>query len=1095
MLRLIYVLWMLTALIAVQFRPLQACIAIPRNATLTSGSYADVVELDNYLVLANGSGLEVRYQDRGRAELDPEPIPISGEISQLVAAHNTVFAVVADEGLFRVSLDGDPSDWRERPAFIPLSGVQSVAIIGQYVFANTGDDIQMYEFRTRTELDLLDTWTVNANKVLAFDNIVAVATEDSEVFWRRFDGGLFAPDTNVLEIAGQNRFFQLELQDLTHTTQKRLVVRTNDSILWAGFDESGRAGEEGVYFKNNARDLVFAWSVAGNDLYLRFADRLEMRNVIDESASLQLAMETSSLAEVGVTRLRAVNDHIYFIYEGNQDIKWSLRSYKAIAGQLVKTIELKSPYGDISSVAVASEYLFFASVNGLYSAGVATDFVQQVNPREAKQFTGTIQSITGNGNVLYVVTSEPDSGRSTLTALSVDEQGKVTEILEESFPGALETITVYNNSVGILQVSRTYQGRHYTAYVVDQAELVAGNVSFENAPRYTESTPFEAAPSFLDFTMTRYGLMHHNKSAITLHPSLENLSLRTEIDLGGNESFQTMIVLEEELWIQTDSALFLYELNGEQAGLMGSYSNWYGIQRLTGNEIIAQNKQDPSPGRYYTLDAAENGLVQAVSSFRSSSRPLFADDTRDAEPRMLFTVETSSLRSYEVECKENSDRYLFPFLRSAELEVSTDLGPTDQINFTIFNIKGEIIGFQRMDSDLISFFNGRTLNEWIYEYNDQDEPYTVVLYATKPIAPILSAQNNDSPNSRYAYRVPSTGDFTTDIYMPHVPDHQDWLTTMYLQNSQPSGDDLDVITNKNDSLTIELQNSSGERLTRQVPIGGTDIFDIGEALFEKDTSWAKISSFDLSTRLAGFGLIRRRNQSQAAAIPLINSLSEVLVVPYIAGSRNPNWWTGIVMSNPNEREAVAKILAFGADGQPLSTRTIEIPARSRLVDLAEAFYDKPFNGEGAVWMAIASSERIMGMVMYGDVDNNSLAALPLSYVDGRELLFSGIRENDLYWSRILLTNIDPDPTVVTLTALDNRGETVAVERLSMPRRGHLELPIHEFFERLSPHEIASIRTVHVTSDSTNLFGFLLRGRQGTDSLEAASALHVESDDF
>ncbi|MBO1317292.1 hypothetical protein [Acanthopleuribacter pedis] len=1067
--------------------PLQACIAVPLNATLTSGSYTDVVEVNDYMVLATGNGLEIRFLDRSRTDLFTVPIP--GEITQLIPQGNAVFVVTADVGMTRVPLDGDPANWSARAREILIPGIQSATVVGINVITRHADEVQLHEFRTLSDIDLLDTWPIAGHGILAFGNVVAVHTKENNVQWRYVENGRFAGPSFTLDVEGQTRFYGMELQNNVNPGH-RLVVRAADRILWAGFDESGLAARTGEYFRNNARDLVFGWSVSDTHLFLRFADRLERRNIIPPDSPIQLPMAGTPLAEIGATRLRAVGDHVYFIYEGNDNVDWTLRSFEPLAGGLAPGHDLKSRYGAISSVAVASGHLFFASVNGLFSAGVAGDFVEQVTPREAQTFAGKIQSITGNGQVLYVVTSEPGASLSKLTVLLVDADGGISPVLEEAFTGAVERVSVYEDQLAILLVNRNYQGRNYTGYVIDQNDLINGSATFANAATFTELVSFDSEVSHRDFTLSQSGLIHHDGATVRLHPNLNNLNTRVMLDLNQTEPVQTVIVRNDQLWLQTASALHLYRLDGDQAQRIGSYNNWHSVSRLTGNEIIAQNTKDRSPGRYYTLEAAPNGLVQAVSSFRSSSPPLFADDTRDSEERRLFTVEASSLRSYRIECKDNTDRYLFPFSDKAELEVSTLLDSTDQINFTIFDREGNIIGYQRMDGDLISIFNGEPLEEWIYEYNERAEPYTVVLNSTRPIGPILSDQAGASPNSRYAYRIPSIDEFKTDIYMPHVPDPADWRTTLVLQNAQPGLDDLDVLNTKNETLTIELQNSSGERLSRQVPLGGTDRFDIGLDLFEKETSWTKISSFDLGTRLAGFGLIQRNNENRAAAIPLTNTLGEILVVPYIANGRDPEWFTGVVMSNPNPEEAVVRVFPYDAEGQILPAQTITIPGRSRRVDLAEDLYLVPEGSNEPVWMVVASSHPIMGMLLYGDFDDQSLAALPLSYFDGTELLISGIRQNDTYWSRISLTNIDITDTTVFIRAIDDLGQEIASKTLFMPRRGHVEQPVNELFPNLTSQELATVRTIHVQNDLNNVYGVLFRGRYDSDSIEAASALHL-----
>ncbi|CAM2069916.1 hypothetical protein SCOR_31355 [Sulfidibacter corallicola] len=1057
------------------------CLSAHKETFYVSGRYTDAAEYGSYLVLSSGYGLTFKDRDLpNTADLHTAQVP--GEINALVTANGYLYAVARDSGIFSYySADpgSDPIHFPSQNYFFPIENLISAAIYENALFSNEGDRIRHFGLNGAEKPQERDQWNIQVSQVVATSQAVFALTNNGEIYYRLYSENGFTGASRKLTVLDQSAFFGMR------AAGDRILVDSIEGISIAGVSQTGEVTDAGRLYQTGGAELILNWTASEDFLFLRFSDRLE-------AISTQLASPTASanrsvsmpFSEIGTTRLRAVGDRVYFINAGPGGPEWSLNVYEVEDTWIQARATLEPSFDDVTGVAMVKGHLFLASNQKLFHGGMAEQFGQGALS-EIRKYGAPIQELSGDGKNLYLTTAGDDPSTTLLHGFEVDENGALGPAFTRSMTGSLRQLDQSGDHLLLVQYLRDRAGDHYTLHLFQSDDASAASRTFERITLFDRGNPFR------DLQITDMGLLYHDGEEISLHQNVARLEELATLQLPIDEAIVALVATQNHIWVETESGLYVVRLENLQPNVVGYYPNWVDLRQLDGNHIMARNRQDPVPSRYHALYLEDRDLLEARNSVSTSSPPIFSTWLSDS----LFVVERSALQNYRVECQPARQTYLLPFIEDAELEISTALGDFDQIHFIVFNVDGQAIGTQHMDVAQIAHFNGRPLADWLVDYNHLEAPFTVLLSSSSPVAPVISGQATEHRNSRFAYQVPESELTGSETYLPHVPKNDNqWATKLYLHNFVQTdllAEDKDVAVSQVLEMTVE--NSSGEGRDHSMLSGSTETLTLQAQTFETPTSWAKISSADLTTRLGGFGMFSESSQTQAAAVPLIANLSDVLVVPYLAGRQRPSWWTGIVLANPHSRPVNARIVGYGVDGQIVRNQTVPIPAKDSLVEIAESWSERLKQGKTGPevqWIAIASEKPIMGMLMYGDLNNNSLAGLPLRSSTGSELLFSGVRSDVDWWTSLVITNAHTVATDVSVEALNGQGQTIATSYYNLESKEHLDGSVRQFFPELKPSLRESIQTIRVHSYPSYLSGFMFRGLGGTESLEAASALHL-----
>ena len=215
---------------------------------------------------------------------------------------------------------------------------------------------------------------------------------------------------------------------------------------------------------------------------------------------------------------------------------------------------------------------------------------------------------------------------------------------------------------------------------------------------------------------------------------------------------------------------------------------------------------------------------------------------------------------------------------------------------------------------------------------------------------------------------------------------------------------------------------------------------------------------------------------QMDGILLTDKTASTLYYPGVAGGE---WWTGIVAYNPSELPCTITITPYNAHGVPLSPTTRVLAGKGRYIG-TPAELGLP---AATAWFKIDSTRPLTGFELFGNADNNQLAA----YAGGGKVgaktgIFPKIEENG--WTGIAFVNTEADAASVTLTAYKDNGTPVAAQVL--PVSGHakvVDLAENIFF----PQDIGGATYIAYSSDR-NVVGFQLNGSTDETMLDGLPAL-------
>jgi hypothetical protein len=248
-----------------------------------------------------------------------------------------------------------------------------------------------------------------------------------------------------------------------------------------------------------------------------------------------------------------------------------------------------------------------------------------------------------------------------------------------------------------------------------------------------------------------------------------------------------------------------------------------------------------------------------------------------------------------------------------------------------------------------------------------------------------------------------------DIFLPHLPPASSgWQTMATLahaggaQASIVSGSESQTtsVASGIDSYTLPKdQLGSWSRLQTQAPTGALT----PEATLSGTQYWTQDGHF--------------------AAEPMGVGSAKVLFVPHFP--KVADWWVGLTLANPNDREIQLTIAPYGVEGLLFDqVRHVNIPANQSSTGLLEAFIDIDAVND-VQWMRIHCDDAsFAGLAFIGTWRNgDDVAAFSLPTQTSTGLLFPG--PNSENWYGVAVTNTVAATGTVTVEAVGPDGSTLA----------------------------------------------------------------------
>lgn len=1037
------------------------CVSLKLDTPLISDRYVDVAQFGDQLILANSHGLVFKDLNAlAEPSLAVEPIP--GEVVQITENKGLLLVTARDTGVYiyvYLGIEALPT----RFAFYAIPNIQSAVLIGDHLFANVGDGVLFLRIDSRPKPQLIQKYDAPTRKIAADPSLLYIYREDGGVDILPYGtNGSFGPPKR-LTLDGESVFYDFFLHG------NDLVLDSLSGVRWVDLSPQGEILLHGFYHRNQGLDLVYDMAVEGNRLFLRFEERLDVYQINAGRSTQKTDSITLPFSEVGVTKIKPTPDYLHLLNIAPVSREWSLTSYQIENEQLKMAARLEENFDELSGAAIVKEHIYLSSNHGLYLATELENTRNLAALPLARRFSGPILQIAGSDSLLLVATAESGTPFSRVYAFEVDDGGGLAEVYSARVRGMVRDLTQFQDQFAFTQFYRSTQGDHYAAFAVSPD----GAGGFETRA-LSRIVPLKGANPFSNLQIGELGLVYHDSGTIRIHPELARIENSFGLQFAENDSISRLLTAQKHLWVETGNGLALFKVLDQIIEEVGIYPHWFDLLLLSNNVVLAKSRLDRIPSRFHLLSRESDSFLHSQVAFSTSTEPIFISATMDD----LVIAEKTSLSLYQFLCPALDNLYLLPFLPDLELEINSILEEKDVISMTIYNAENQIIGIQNLNNDLIEAFNGKKIQDWLFDFDALESPSSIVLNGSRPLSPVLSGFADETPRSRFAYQVPAWGG--PNLYVPHIPkDLTYWDTNLFVRNLEGST-----------AGEIKLANAAGEELVKTFPPNSTRQIHLEDGMFEEPTSWARLSTDDLEEVLGGFSLLREPLSSQAASVPLISKLSDFLLVPHLWGRSFPHGWTGLVLANPNDKPVILRAIGYNPSGDLIFDHSFSIDTFASMVVIVEQWLKNFPEGEQVQWLALASERPIMGMMLLGNYGNRSLGGLSLSGSAGKSLIYPGIRMADTWRTSLIITNLDLRENHLQVVAYSGFGKVVSSSTRTLGSRVSLLTNVGELFPGLDEDKLGSIQTIRVQGTGF-MVGFSVRDMEGTASLEAIEAYAEE----
>lgn len=296
-------------------------------------------------------------------------------------------------------------------------------------------------------------------------------------------------------------------------------------------------------------------------------------------------------------------------------------------------------------------------------------------------------------------------------------------------------------------------------------------------------------------------------------------------------------------------------------------------------------------------------------------------------------------------------------------------------------------------------------------------------------------------------------------------------------------------------VSLSLSSDAGQLLSSQsIQIPGRGRFSaslsslfpsLAEEFLSRSRQLAANSSLLVNSNrgLLGFGLLGDRTRFIAAlnGQPTSEGATQLYVPQYV---EDENFSTELNVVNLEAATASVTLQLVGPNGLQLgSTAQRSIPGRGRVVINDPAAFGRPRSGprtEGYV-VVTSSGPRLAGSVIFGDPARTTfLTALPFVSRPQRDVVYSQVAQNDLFFTGAAIINLSSQPSSSTIEVFNTDGQLINSGTRPLPGRGRDSFVLTEMFPALRIN--AGYFRVRSTQDIATFAVF------GTHTLSALSAV-------
>lgn len=1034
------------------------CRSERKQTFLVSDRYQDAAQHGTQLILANSHGLVFRdLEQLAGPPLHIEPLP--GDITQVAVRGDIVIATAHSRGVFILKYKVDEL-YPEQIGFVTIENLEKVKLGENALIASRGDVVSYHQLEeANLQASTRDLLPQLGEVVL---DVTHLASQGNQLFVRRSDGKIqfyqYRPQEGLkyqrdLILAGNSLFYGM------YYASGHLIVDGLEGISWVRISDEAEIHSSGSLYTNREGDIVLGSYAAGNDLFLRFSDRIDVYSLQGATHSFRGSIP-QEFQDIGHVTLDVTGEYLHLMNAAPQRREWSLTTFLLQGNSIQMLAQQEALFEELSAGVLLNGKVYLAAKRDVFQGSELEEQSADLEP--LLTFNGNIQEMVASDTLIYITTSVPGTGITRVHAYAEEPEGSLQQQYRGELSGSVSKLSQFGDQLSFLRHVRNTSEDLYRATV-----LIRDSNNNFRLEEDIQQVPLGGMNPFQDLHLSQLGLVYLRNNQVWVHPQPANLQERHTQTFHRPLLIERVVTRAGHFWIQTESGLYLYGDREGQAIEKGYYKHWRKLKRLPNNLIIAQNVLRTTPGQYHLLYQEVDGIVNDRVAFSTSEEPLFILEQED-----ILVGERAALNIYEVTCPDQKYEYMLPVRDELELEISTALDATDVVTMKILNGTGQVIGYQDLEPDLIAEFNGTKQTHWMFNYNTFENPATFLLTSSKALSPIVSGAAEDT-GGRFAYQVPPRSG--NHLYVPHVPKDSGWQTRLYLRHEDISS-----------MAELEIQNPHGEKVSVTFENGSTEEVILQADDYQRPIPWARVVASSLTAKLGGFSQFHELATTRTAAVPLISEMSGYLALPYLARRQEPHAWTGMVLTNPHGIEGTVRIIGYNGQGEIVRDRTEVMEPNSTIVVSAEQWLADGDEADDTRWLALVSNEPIMGMALFGSSSDERLAAIPLIGTVGDTLLFPGIRSSGTERTTLQVANQDARPGTLRITAINGQGEVVDEEELAIGAKRNLSLEVATLFPRLGTGGAEVVQTIRITSENF-LAGISFRERRLLPGLEAYCA--------
>ncbi|NOY22073.1 MAG: PKD domain-containing protein [Acidobacteria bacterium] len=285
----------------------------------------------------------------------------------------------------------------------------------------------------------------------------------------------------------------------------------------------------------------------------------------------------------------------------------------------------------------------------------------------------------------------------------------------------------------------------------------------------------------------------------------------------------------------------------------------------------------------------------------------------------------------------------------------------------------------------------------------------------------------------------------TVLIAPHVAEEMAyWDTYAFISDEKPAKLDLKMGT-KTLALTPEFANM-------------LDLGALADSMGENNESsmWDKFISytdnpFSDTSLMAGFEMFIKHD-GDGAATELAGIGSTKLYIPHIP-SETDIFWTGFAFVNPGPEDVTATATFYSDSGEMTGTSQITVPTHSKVKGLMGDLF--PDAGSTAAWGIVSSTNRIVGLELYGTV--SGICGFSLKGETATDGVFPLMVTGENNWTGIALANPNAQEAEVSIDLIQADGTVIASKTASVPANGRFSFVAADYFSRYNLKESDYIR--------------------------------------